>query len=179
MAMAQWKKVIWIGTAVACLVLALLLVFWRLPRRASSSSPPKPWNSEAIKGTFVGVRVREIDPANSAVVFFFDLQNNTDFDYQLVDGPNVIFMSRLKSDGSLSSEKPVKLDHPAFLPARNRTRIGLEISRPFAWSSQTGSASDDKVRELVNREVANLDGFVLFDEATRYQIELRGLTAPQ
>lgn len=139
-----------------------------------SSRPPAAWNSNAIKATFAGIQVREIDSANAAVIFFYDLENTTDFDYRIENGPKTNFLSRLKSDGSLSSEEQPRLDHPAFVPARNRTHIGLELVRPFLWPAQGGEASDQKFREFVKRQTNNLEGFVLFDENTRYQVELRG-----
>ncbi|MGB0035045.1 MAG: hypothetical protein WBP79_06185 [Candidatus Acidiferrales bacterium] len=172
--MTGWQKTLALGLSMIAVSAVLFFVFGKLPRRNASANVPKPWNTDAIKCTFVGIQVREIDATNAAVVFFYDLQNNTDFDYHVGNEPNIYFMSRLKSDGSLSSDKQIKLDHAAFVPARNRTRIGLEISRPFAWPGQAGNASEEKLRELVNHEVANLDGFTMFDNASRFQIELPG-----
>jgi hypothetical protein len=173
--MGQWKKPLLIGVFVAA-SLALALGWFALKRyrQESSAQPPKPWNPSAIKSSFAGVQVREMDAANAVLVFYYDLENTTDFDYRLESGPNLVLMSRLKSNGSLSSEKPIKLSYPAFVPARSRARVALEIARPFAWPTRTDAASQGKFRELVNGEVANLKGFVLFDGATRYQIELPG-----
>ena len=66
-----------------------------------------------------------------------------------------------------------------FLPARNRTRIALQVTRPFNWPSglpatQIGPVNQVKFRQLVADEVANLSGFVMFDTATHFQIELPG-----
>jgi hypothetical protein len=141
---------------------------------APAKAAPAPWNSAAIRSTFAGIQVRQVDATTAAVVFFYDIENTTDFDYRIDNVPGMFFLSRLKSDGSLSSENQPHLDHPAFVPARNRTRIGLQLVHPFQWPAQSGAASDDKFRQFVKRATDNLEGFVLFDQSTRYEVELRG-----
>ena len=172
--MPAWTK--WTLGAVCAAILAAGAAFVVLHYRHTdpASQHPAAWNSDAIKATFAGIQVREIDASNAAVIFFYDLENTTDFDYRLDNGPQTNFLSRLKSDGSLSSEDQPRLDHPAFVPARNRTHIGVELVRPFPWPGQDGSYADQQLREFVRRQTANLAGFVLFDENTRYQVELRG-----
>jgi hypothetical protein len=132
------------------------------------------WNSHAIESTLQGVRVREIDPTRAEIAFPYDLENKTDNDYQLSKGPAVVIMSRLKSSGSLSSEKQVTLNSGAFVPARNRTRIEIGITQPFRWPSRMDAAGQMRIRELVAGEVTDLEGFALFDQGTRYQIDLPG-----
>ena len=138
------------------------------------ANPTPPWNSHAVEGTFTGVRVREIDPSKSEVEFLYDLDNKTDTDYQLAKGSTVVIMSRLKSSGSLSSEGQVALGSSAFVPARNRTRIELGVTRAFDWPARMDIDSQLRIRQLVAAELADLDGFVLFDQGARYQIELPG-----
>ena len=86
-------------------------------------------------------------------------------------------MTRLKSSGSVSSEEPVELDNSVFLPARNRTRIEVEVTRNFNWptglpGTQIGPVNQEKFRGLVAQEVANLSGFVLFDQAEHFCVSL-------
>jgi hypothetical protein len=85
-----------------------------------------------------------------------------------------MIMSRLKSTGSLSSEKPVILSGSAFVPSKNRTRISVEIKQPFQWPARMDSKSEERIRHLVSDEVGDIDGFVLFDGSARYQIDLPG-----
>jgi len=106
------------------------------------------------------------------VIFFYDLDNLTDSDYRLASGPTVVIMSRLQPGGSLSSDQQISLDSAAFVPAKNRTRIALEINHAFAWPAQRDAAAERQLRQFVAEQVAGLKGFVLFDQATRYQIEL-------
>jgi hypothetical protein len=169
--------------AVFVAVLAVVIVFGlpRFPRQetAARQPQPSPWNSSAIQSTFAGVQVQEADPAHATLVFSFDLDNNTDTDYRFTKGPGTIVMTRLKSNGSLSSAEPIELDNSVFLPARNRTRIAVQVKRPFNWpaglpETQIGPINQVKFRQLVTDEVANLSGFVMFDTATHFQIELPG-----
>jgi hypothetical protein len=166
-----------LGVILVSTVGFLLAMAQVLGKPSQAQSVPKsaiPWNAHAIEGSLAGLRVREIDGSNSAVVFLYDLDNKTDSDYKLAKGPSVVIMSRLKSSGSLSSDKPAILASSAFVPAKNRTRIALEIRQPFAWPARMDAKSEGRFRQLVAGEVADINGFVLFDESARYQIDLPG-----
>jgi hypothetical protein len=163
-------------------VLAFLL-FQVLPRRATQAvtKPPPPpiWNSGAVHSTFAGVQIRELDATRAELIFSYDLENSSNTDYQLTKGPTAVVMTRLKSSDTLSSDEAAELDHSIFLPARNRIRISLRISRPFSWptglkTGQMGPLHQDKFRTLLSQEVGGIAGFTLFDQATRLQIELPG-----
>jgi hypothetical protein len=172
--MSTGKKFGIAGAIVLIALLAATLASGRLSGWFSSGGPKNSWNSHAIQATFAGVQVRESDPSKATLVFFYDLDNKTDADYQLAPGPNLVIMSRLKSDGSLNAQEPIALASAAFVPARSRTRIAVEITHPFVWPQDTDTASGDKFRALLQGETANLSGFVLFDQPARYQIELPG-----
>ncbi len=174
--MSHWSKIGWISLAVGGLALILLLVGFS--RAGFFTARANSWNSRAIRSTLAGVRVREVDSTHAAVVFSYDLDNRTDTDYRLASGPNVVIMSRLQPSGSLTAAQQVSLDSAAFVPANNRTRISLEMSHPFEWPTQRDSSSDRQLRQFVADQMAGLQGFVLFDQANRYQIEL-ATTAPQ
>jgi hypothetical protein len=175
------KKLLIFGLFVAVLA---FLVFYVLPRGArqqpsASEAQPAPWNSGAMHSTFAGVQVREVDPAHAELVFSYDLDNNTESDYRLTKGPSTVVMTRLKSNGTLSSDEPVDIVNSVFLPAKNRTRISLQVMHPFNWPAglvpgQIGPANQEKFRAIVAEEVANYSGFVLFDQSTHFQIELPG-----
>ena len=159
----------WIAVGlVAVTAIAIALRF----ARNTPAGPANAWNSSAIQSKLAGIRVKEIDPAHAAVVFFYDLDNRTDTDYRLSSGPNVVIMSRLEPSGSLSSDQQINLDANAFVPAKNRTRIGIEMSRAFAWPVTRDASAERQFRQLVADQVAGLEGFVLFDQTTRYEIDL-------
>jgi hypothetical protein len=168
------KKIVLIGTfaCVFLLLLALILGRYSRPATAAATTVASPWNTHAIEGALAGVRVQEVDSGHAAVVFLYDLDNRTSTDYRLAKGPNVVIMSRLKTSDSLSADDPADIESGAFLPAGNRARVAIEVVQPFAWPNQKDAAADRNFRDLVAGRVAGLRGFVLFDQAARYQIEL-------
>ena len=146
---------------------------------AAKAAPPPAWNAGSVRGTFAGLEVHQVDPSHVQLIFYYDVDNSTDSDYQLAKGPGTVVMTRLKSNGSLSSDIAIELDHSVFVPARNRTRVSLQSTQSFSWPSgmlagQMGAANQDKFRALVAQQVGNFSGFVLFDQATHTQIELPG-----
>jgi hypothetical protein len=165
------RKII-IGVSGIICVAAIVVIVLQYRRAASSSNTGNLWNEGAIRGTLAAVRVRELDPTHAAVIFFYDLENRTDSDYRLASGPNVVIMSRLQSNGILSGDQPINLDAAAFVPAKNRTRIALEITHAFDWPAQRDGAGERQLRQFVADEVSGLASFVLFDQSTHYQIEL-------
>jgi len=167
------KKALIIGaSAGAGFFLVLLLVLGG----AFNSSPVKlhgSWNQDAIKATYVGSQLRQIDKTLVGLFLSYDLENNTDRDYRLADGPGVVIMSRLKSDHSLSQEELIRLSYPAFLPAnqacahRNRDSHTL-----FVWPTPGDPALENKLKDFVKQRLAKVEEFVLFDEVNRCQVEL-------
>jgi len=176
------KTLVIFSLVVACLLVLVVFVLPRTPPNEPVQTPAAVapvWNSSAIQSSFAGVQVKEVDATHAALIFSYDLDNNTDTDYRLAKGPATVVMTRLKSSGSVSSAEPVELDSSVFLPARNRTRIAVEITRNFNWptglpGAQIGPVNQEKFRSLVAQEVANLSGFVVFDQTTHFQIELPG-----
>ncbi len=175
------KTLIIISILVACLLVLVVFVMPRTPMAepADKHSAAPVWNTSAIQSTFAGVQVKEVDPTHANLIFSYDLDNNTDTDYQVTKGATTVVMTRLATSGSVSSEEPVALGNSVFLPARNRTRVTLELTKNFNWpgqmyGAQVGPVNQEKFRTLVAQEVGNLSGFVLFDQATHFQIELPG-----
>lgn len=140
------------------------------PKEAHAAAAPG-WNREGIKATYVAAQLREVDKAHSSLILSYDLKNLTDMDYRLTEGAGVVIMSRLKGDGSLSQEESIHLSYPVFLPARQRARLAIEISRAFAWPRED-SHYEEKLKEFVKQRLSDVKGFVLFDEASHSQIDL-------
>lgn len=167
--------------AICVLALIVIQILPRAQRQepAAKAAQAAAWNSASVHGTFTGLQVHEVDPSHVQLVFFYDLDNSGDSDYRLTKGPGTVVMTRLKSNGSLSSDDSMELDHSVFLPAKNRTRIALQCTQSFSWPSelpagQIGPVNQDKFRALVAQQVGSISGFVLFDQATHIQIELPG-----
>jgi hypothetical protein len=148
------------------LVLGAFVLYLRPGRKA-----PKPWNATAITASYVGAQLRELDSGNAALYLAYEVQNHTDSDYQLADGPGALVMGRLRADGSLSSQQQVRLSYATFLPARQRARVALQIPAPFGWPADNDPAFQDKLRDFVNQKLTDVQAFVLFDQADRFDIE--------
>ena len=169
----SWKDVLWvIGSAGAALLgISLATGNWLIPKRQPREQPPA-WNQGTINAGYIGSQLRETDKTRATLVISYDLENNTDSDYRLNDGPSVVVLSRLKSDGSYSQDQPIRLSYPVFLPARQHARLAIEITQPFNWPSDTDSGSIEKLRNFVTQRLQNVGEFVLFDEANHRQLEL-------
>jgi hypothetical protein len=156
------------------LVLLMLLIATRSVFKQSARKPSISWNQEAIRATYVASQLRQIDKAHSSLVLSYDLENNADRDYRVADGPDVVILSRLKSNASLSQEQPIHLSYPVFLPAKQRARMAIQITQPLSWPGQDDPAYENKLRDFVRQRLANVSAFVLFDESSHRQIELPG-----
>ncbi len=148
-------------------------------KQVTVQKQPKEWNSSAIRSSFSGVQVREIDPTHAELIFSYDLENTTGSDYRLASSANVVLVAKLKSDGSLRAPDAVRIDDSVSLPARSHANVALRAGRSFNWPSQMvlgqlGPITQEKFRSLVNNEVSNVQEFILFDEAARYKIEFPG-----
>jgi hypothetical protein len=156
-----------LGFSIALVIASLVLYL----RSGSGASAPKPWNSTAITASYVGAQLRELDRGSAALYLAYEVTNHTNSDYRLADGPRALVMSRLRVDGSLSSQQEVRLSYPTFLPARQRARMALEVPSVFVWPDDSDEAFQNKLRDFVNHKLIDVEAFVLFDQADRFEIE--------
>lgn len=172
MSRKEWFSIAGAAGAGVLLLVILMLVGPGL------KPPPKEvsqgWNREGIRAAYVAAQLREVDKTHSSLILSYDLSNLTDLDYRLADGSGVVVMSKLKLDGSLSQEEPVRLSYPVFLPARQRARLAIEIPGTLAWPVRDDSHYEEKLKEFVRQKLAGVRGFVLFDEASHCQVDLPG-----
>jgi hypothetical protein len=138
---------------------------------ASSAKRSTNWNSGAIQAKYVGAQLKETDTEHASLVLTYEIKNTTSLDSRLVDGPNFVVMSRLKADHSLSSQDDIRLSYPTFLPAGQSARVALEVRHPFSWPAENDPAFQNKLKELINQRLGEVEAFVLFDQADHYQIE--------
>lgn len=169
----SWKDALWVvsSAGVALLGMSLYTGNGSILKRAPHEQPAA-WNQGTINAGYIGSQLREIDKTSASLVISYDLENNTDSDYRLADGPNVVILSRLKTDGSYSQDQPIRLSYPVFLPARQHARLAVEITQPFNWPSDADSGSIEKLRSFVKQRLRNVGEFVLFDQANHRQLEL-------
>lgn len=168
------KDLLWIfGSAVvAALALSLFTGNGAALFSARHREKPAAWSQATISAGYIGSQLKEIDKTSASLIVSYDLENNTDADLRFADGPGLVILSRLKSDGSYSQEEPAHLAYPVFLPARQHARLAIEITEPFHWPSEDDSGYLDKLREFVKQRLENVGEFVLFDEANHRQLDL-------
>jgi hypothetical protein len=167
------KRNLFIILSLGGLGLLLLIVFMTDATALKGRGEPyRSWNRETIKATYLASQLRQTDKGHCTLTVSYDLENNTDFDYRLEDGREVVIQSRLKSDGSLSQQEPIRLSYPVFLPAKQHARLAIEITQPFAWPAEEDPAYVARLREFVKQRLTNVAEFVLFDQADRAEIKL-------
>jgi hypothetical protein len=137
----------------------------------STAKQPTNWNSGAIQAKYIGAQLKETDAEHASLVLTYEIRNTTGLDSRLADGPNFVVMSRLRADHSLSSQDDIRLSYPTFLPAGQSARVALEVRHPFSWPAENDPTFQNKLKELVNQRLGEVEAFVLFDQADHYQIE--------
>lgn len=170
------KNLLIIVAAILCGA-ALVIIFFLLGLEMNTSRARRAqsWKLDAIKASYVQSELKEIDPTHAALLLSYDLENNTNIDYRLNEhgtSGDVIVMGRLRSNGSLNQEDPVRLAYPVYLPANQTVRISIEVSHPFLWPALNDPAIDEKLKDFVMQRLTKVSSFVLFDEANRCQVEL-------
>lgn len=170
--MSRRNSLIVVSSAAALLLLLIAVAVAGSVLKRPHGDASKSWKQESIEATYVGCQFREVDKTHSSITVTYDLKNNSNQDYRLTDGPDVVIMSKLQSDGSLSQEEPARLSYPVFVPAGQRARLAIEITRSFAWPSQNDPQYVDKLRDFVKQRLKDVGKFVVFDEARHLQIEL-------
>jgi hypothetical protein len=202
-AVAWWKRWLVFGAgAGAGFAFALAAIVGIVLWYESRPKPPKPWNTAAISASFSHISTQsEITgqhtsadnpyadlgavavPPNvtlpkgfkldDSLVFFYTLENGTDFDYRLPNAAGIAITARLKRERSLSRFlNAVTVDYPVFIPAHQRVLLAVHLP-DYVYPERLpppGAERRAKLAAYVAKEMPNLDGFVLFDEANRYQI---------
>jgi len=179
--MSTWKRILLqaagfgAGAGLTVAIFLGLFVWYK-----SRPVKPKPWDHGAIIAQFYRVSTE----GDSKLEFEYVLQNKTDKDYELqtFSAPKVAAkLEDTKSLAGFANQDQFSIKLPIFVPAHENTRISITLPS-YGFSSQirlTNSSSDEErkkyyaaVEAHVARKMSNLDGFVLFDESNRYEIEL-------
>ena len=95
------KELLWIvGSAgITLLALALLANSTSLFKR-SNREEAAAWSQKPISAGYIGSQLKQIDKTRSSLIISYELENNTDSDYHLAEGPGLVILSKLKTDGS-------------------------------------------------------------------------------
>jgi hypothetical protein len=132
--------------------------------------PPKPWDSRAITAEYDYVTPYG---DKNYLTFYYALQNNTDNDYRIDGKAGIEITGKLKRENAFD----VTVVYPIFVPAKSRVSCSLQLPYQYpgtlvpAKTHDEGERNRHEVAKYVVTELPNLDGFVLFDTATRYKID--------
>lgn len=185
-ALSGWKKLALIslcGGAGFALMLSLIVctVLWY----SSRPKPPAPWNTSSIV-VADGPTFSTSDDGKQ-IYFRYTVENKTNTDYE---APAPKLVAKLK-DGSISRPLPedvATLQDPIWIPARQKANLtvilktssravpipqGARIGEPTrAQTPETDEAYHERLRQYLEETYTGLAGFVLYDQAARYQIGL-------
>ncbi len=184
--MAYWKKLVLIAAGFGssfAIVIGLMIGTWAWYQGRPAT--PNPWNANAIVATFDHPE-QEIGQPNKGpddfqpvlYAVYYDLENTTQNDYYLPPRGQLQLAERLRRENSLSDGRHFALDEePIFIPAKQRRRIAVHLFYPdFCDVGPEGkharSARWKLITGCLKRDIPDLNGFVLFDTANRYQINL-------
>jgi hypothetical protein len=156
---------------------------------------PRPWNTQAIVGSYVDVDGGLIrDPKSSYFLFVYTLQDNTEEDYALNDeslcstaatsssasATTTKVVARLRGDLGILNEPDICIDGPLFLPARQRaassfdSRIGHYLRPPRDASLEVRTSYRNRLAQYLKDQLAPLDGFAIFDTLIATRLTFRG-----
>jgi hypothetical protein len=174
----NWKKLFlvgvgWgIGTAVGLALIVGGFVWYQ-----SRPKPPKQWSVSAIKAEYDHVTT---EGKQNTIVFFYILENMTDFDYRLDKDQKSTMTARLGKQNGLTPFLSSKgIDYPIFVPARKRMRFQVHLKGyTYSKREKDDATTEERKQYLADLEkyvadkLENLDGFDLLDEENRYEIVL-------
>lgn len=112
------------------------------------------------------------------VTFQYDLQNNTQKNYQIDSGAFTI-MANLSEGNVLSKEfgsyqtSDVTFEGPTFIPPHDKARVTLRVS--YQYPSEFLEADKNNLKKMapvVGRRLKEVGGIVIFDRQNHYRIDL-------
>ncbi|MGA2183826.1 MAG: hypothetical protein ABSH47_12415 [Bryobacteraceae bacterium] len=175
--MTGWKRVVLGGLSVgAGFAITFVLVWGGYLWYAARPRPPKPWNASAIRASFDRL---DTEGEKNTVVFWYTLENRTDFDLRLAATGNLHMMGKLQQQGSLTpfDDRFGSFDLPIFVPAKQKVRYGIHLDIGYTEHSNGDATLDEKrayrkrLAAWLNAKLENLNGFAMFDDEDRYQID--------
>jgi hypothetical protein len=162
-----WKRVAIIsffggvGFAFAVVVIVGSFIWYK-----SRPMPPMPWNKTAVKAYYTNLSV-VFHNAQSYFDFRYSLDNSTDSDYEIPSEAKV--MIRLAGDKSYRVNSDLSMEQHVFIPSHQKVNISLKL----LIHDLSQKDADDKTvfRSIIGPKLKEIDGFALFDQSNRYQID--------
>jgi uncharacterized lipoprotein YbaY len=132
--------------------------------------PEKPWNRVALKASSTDTMFT-VQSDRAVGDFRYSIENTTDKDYRLPADAKI--MVRLAKDMSYRDAPNMTWEQSLYIPAGQR--VNVSITLPIMYSDFNFSkekADDEKqLSVFMDRRLAEIDGFVLFDSTNRYKVD--------
>ena len=177
--MLNWKRTVLVSLFVGIgfgigISLVVAGFFWHQSR----PKPPRSWNKNIITASY---RCVDTEGDSGLIVFYYILQNNSEYDYKLSKSDNVELFVKA-NDGLISestAEKEItKASLPIWIPAKQRLQFGIHSGIPYTKSISHDLPIEEikkgrkELEAFLNRNFQRIAGFSLFDQDSRYQIDL-------
>ena len=187
--MENWKRLVLTAGLGGGFAIGLALIAGAWLWYQGRPTKLKPWNTKAIVAAFDYPDIESSQPGGSnestvsMIVLYYTLENTTDSDYHMPPQEQLEVDARLKREKSLSGDTGIlTLDkEQVFIPAKQRRRFSLHLnySMTKSWGPEPKTKQEQRERwkliaDYLNKELTNLDGFVVFDSTNRFQINLPG-----
>lgn len=136
--MRPWKRLIVVSASGGAGFAVMACIIWGAVRWYQSR--PRPWNTRAIKASFVSIGTEGKD---RALVFNYTLENMTPSDFRVADKQDIEIDGR---KGNALRETPAESNYltinlPLFIPARQRQWVEIH----FGYSPQYRDACIDEI----------------------------------
>lgn len=141
---------------------------------SSRLKPPQPWNTNAIVAD--GPPGFSSSTDGKKMSLSYSLRNTTDTDYH-IDSDSTFKLVMKTKDGTFTPPIPAdngSVELPVFIPTKQKAYFQLSLVMSGV-PQQTVGESDDAFHERLRsylEKYPNIDGFAVFEETNRYQINL-------
>jgi hypothetical protein len=138
------------------------------------------WNTTAILAADDAPGF-DVNKDGSKLQFIYVLQNATNADYEIGSETDIKIVVRTNG-GSLTEPLPKEtatLRRPVFIPAQQKaiSRLSIALGNiPQKKADETNEEYHERLRAFCREHLGN-NGFVLFDDFNRYQINLPSVRA--
>jgi hypothetical protein len=163
------------GVAGSASVLALISGYFLWNESKPKRSQPR--NTTAIIAKYDDISINDKD---NHISFQYFIENNTDQDYELERSTGICLAVKLGREKSLSpclDNVQENIHFPTFVPARQRVMFVIQTPKictkpfKFANSPEEQEKQREELEDCVRNEMPNVNGFVLFDDYHRYEID--------
>jgi len=168
---STWKRLLLRGIGAGAgfaITLSAIVGIWLW--YSNRPKPEMPWNTSAIKATSTRL-LYSIEQDKLVGDFRYSLENTTKRDYRLP--ANADLMVRLAQDMSYRNASNMSFERDLYIPAGQK--VNISITLPVMYSDFNFSrekANDEKqLSVFVDRRLAEIDGFALFDPTNRYKVD--------